>query len=376
MAAVLRTLLLAPVDVTGGIATWARALRDNAKDLDIETVDTAQRRISLGDERMLLRVAPGAGSAVRTVARVMTACLRRRPDVTYITCAPSMGLWIRDFPIILALRVLRIPVVLHLHGGSENGYFGSHGWSRAIAGLVYGQVAAMIVSTTRVERLAAERFGRDKVSLLPNMVPDLFAREPSMAPAGRAGDDERLVALHVGAQTESKGTLDVLRLAGEVRDVDYVLVGPIPPDMTSRIDALMADLQLHHHVTFRGELVGEDLVGAFRSADLFLFPSHAEGFPMVILEAMGCGLAILATDVGGVPAALGSGGELPAGVVVPAGPPVDHEQLASALRTLVSRPDLRAELGANGRVRALTSFSANTVVPQVEGILLAAAGRH
>lgn len=372
----LRTLLLAPVDVTGGIATWARALCDNAKDLDIQTVDTAQRRISLGDERKLLRVAPGAGSAIRTVARVVTACLRRRPDVTYITCAPSMGLWIRDFPIILALRTLRIPVVLHLHGGSESGYFGRQWWSRSIAGLVYRQVAAMIVSTTGVESLAAARFGREKVHLLPNMVPDLFAREPSTEPAGRARTADRLVALHVGAQTESKGTLDVLRLAGQVRDVDYVLVGPIPPDMTGRIDASMADLRLHHHVTFLGELVGEDLVEVFRSADLFVFPSHTEGFPMVILEAMGCGLAILATDVGGVPAALGAGGELPAGVVIPAGPPVDREQLVSALRTLVARPDLRAELGANGRARALTHFSANTVVPQVEGILRAAAGRH
>jgi glycosyltransferase involved in cell wall biosynthesis len=67
---------------------------------------------------------------------------------------------------------------------------------------------------------------------------------------------------------------------------------------------------------------------------------------MALLEAMANGLAVVATDMGGVPDVLTDGVD---GVVVP---PEDPDSLASAIRSLVDRPDRRTELAAAARARA------------------------
>ena len=79
--------------------------------------------------------------------------------------------------------------------------------------------------------------------------------------------------------------------------------------------------------------------------DLFLLASRSEGTPLALLEAMSCRVACIASDVGGVGAAIGS-----AGMTVQPG---DEEGFASAIRALIEEPQLRAELARKARVRVL-----------------------
>ena len=72
---------------------------------------------------------------------------------------------------------------------------------------------------------------------------------------------------------------------------------------------------------------------------------------MALLEAMACRVACIASDVGGVGAAIGD-----AGMTVRSG---DEEGFASAIRTLIDEPQLRAELGRRARVRALERYDSD-----------------
>ncbi len=104
---------------------------------------------------------------------------------------------------------------------------------------------------------------------------------------------------------------------------------------------------------------------AYRGADLLVLPSAAESFGLVALEAMACGLPVVATAVGGVPelvvgldcaegvrAATPSGAE-PTGILVP---PDDADALARAIERLRDDPALRRRLGEAGRARAWNRF--------------------
>ena len=98
-----------------------------------------------------------------------------------------------------------------------------------------------------------------------------------------------------------------------------------------------------------------------RGADVFVLPSWAESFPYVILEAMSVGLAIAATDVGGVGEAITDGHS---GLLFAAR---DAEATAAALKRLVAGERLRRELGEAARWRERNMFSKDTMVDGVIG---------
>lgn len=107
-------------------------------------------------------------------------------------------------------------------------------------------------------------------------------------------------------------------------------------------------------VTFLGRRA--DVADLYRSADLLVFPSRAEGCPNVVLEAMASGLPVVATDVAGNREAVGEDGK--AGRLVPA---EDPAALAEAVATLAASAALRREVGSAARQRALERFDIDRV---------------
>jgi glycosyltransferase involved in cell wall biosynthesis len=93
------------------------------------------------------------------------------------------------------------------------------------------------------------------------------------------------------------------------------------------------------------------------AADLYVFPSRHEGFALAPLEAMACGLPVVATDAPGILELLGDGASA-CGTVVPAG---DVAPLASALGQLIDDPVMRIELGKRARERSETEFSERAI---------------
>jgi glycosyltransferase involved in cell wall biosynthesis len=112
----------------------------------------------------------------------------------------------------------------------------------------------------------------------------------------------------------------------------------------------------------------DDIDRVLLAADVFVQPSRSEGLPLSILEAMGAGLPVVATAVGGIPEAVVAG---KTGALVPAGDPA---ALAEALRCLLERPDRGHALGCAGRTRAAEEFSIAAMVDRYQVLYAQAAG--
>jgi glycosyltransferase involved in cell wall biosynthesis len=97
----------------------------------------------------------------------------------------------------------------------------------------------------------------------------------------------------------------------------------------------------------------------FRSADIMVYPSSHEGMPMAVIEAMACGLAIVATKVGGLPDLVYPGWN---GLLVPAGEP---DQLASAVHQLVVDPQMRRSMQRGSFRLAQEKFDIEKLVLQL-----------
>lgn len=113
------------------------------------------------------------------------------------------------------------------------------------------------------------------------------------------------VLITVGALVERKGfhrVIDCLpALMARHPDLYYLIVGGAGPegDMESELRALVARLGLGERVRFLGPVPPEDLKWPLSAADVFALATRNEGWANVILEAMACGLPVVATDVGG-----------------------------------------------------------------------------
>lgn len=112
------------------------------------------------------------------------------------------------------------------------------------------------------------------------------------------------------------------------------------------------------------------MVGYLSAADVYTLPSRHEGFPVAPIEAMACGLPVVAADAPGVPDIL-EGGEEAGGLVVPRG---DESALAGALGRVLDDPAGRRELGARARLRVERCFSLTTVGEQLCAFLFPTAG--
>lgn len=127
------------------------------------------------------------------------------------------------------------------------------------------------------------------------------------------------------------------------RAVKLVLVGG-KGWHAEQVFALVEDLGLSQDVIAPGYVAGEMLPMWYNSAEIFVYPSVYEGFGMPPLEAMGCGVPVIASDTTSLPEVIGSDGLLL--------PPTDVDAWVDTLAYLLDREDVRGELAARGRRRA------------------------
>ena len=107
----------------------------------------------------------------------------------------------------------------------------------------------------------------------------------------------------------------------------------------------------------------EDIAALLAAADVFALPSHFEGLPMSVIEAMLCGLPIVATNIRGPREQVIDG---QTGFLVP---PMRIPELAAALQALATDPALRTRLGAASRARALDLYDEGRVVAHTLDLL-------
>jgi glycosyltransferase involved in cell wall biosynthesis len=115
-------------------------------------------------------------------------------------------------------------------------------------------------------------------------------------------------------------------------------------------------------VEFLGALRPEAAWSRMQSAYIFVLPTHTEGFPNVILEAMAAGKAIISTRVGAIPEMLDADENEPCGLVIT---PRDAGALAAALRDLMAAPELRETLGRRAQVKVARSYTTDVVFEQL-----------
>ena len=165
---------------------------------------------------------------------------------------------------------------------------------------------------------------------------------------------DRVLCAFVGRLTRQKNPDLLLETwaMGRWPDTHLVLVGDGP--LRNRLEARAASGSLAGHVTFVGART--DVAEYLRAADLLVLPSRAEGMSNALLEAMACGIPVVASDLPANREVVGRDGRT--GWLVAPGDPA---ALAGAIERLVKSPSLRREIGAAARVIVQNQFDIQRV---------------
>jgi glycogen synthase len=177
-------------------------------------------------------------------------------------------------------------------------------------------------------------------------------------------------ALFVGRLVESKGLHSALQamhhLINEKKyQITLSIVGVVAPpfEYYESLKSFIVEHHLEKHIEFIEPIGNEAMPDVYNEYDLLILPSHKEGFSMVILEAMACGLVVVATTVGGNAEILRDEEN---SLTFPVG---DSTALAQQIGRLIEEPDLRRRLSGNALSLIRERFTLEKMVEQRESFL-------
>jgi N-acetyl-alpha-D-glucosaminyl L-malate synthase BshA len=254
-----------------------------------------------------------------------------------------------------------LPIVTTLHG-TDITLVGLHPSFRAITrfSILRSQGLTAVSESLKEATVRDFQVPAERIDVIPNFI-DVRQwrrdREPCHRSALAPGGEK--IVMHISNFRPVKRLEDVVEVFARIsREVEARLVfvgdGPDRPRALDRAE----ELGVRHRVLFLGKHASVDELLA--CADLFLLPSATESFGLAALEAMACGVPVVASNAGGIPEVVMDG---ETGFLFPPG---DVEGMAEAGVALLSDPERWREFSQAGRRLAVERFSAASVVPMYE----------
>jgi glycosyltransferase involved in cell wall biosynthesis len=280
--------------------------------------------------------------AAKDCSRFLTAVFSYHPQVCHIGTAYGLS-FIKHSICIFIARFFGSRVLLHPHCSLSDLYVERSVWWRWYFRQVIHLTDGIIALSNEWKQVTRIVPG-SQVNLLHNAVNltpyQLIARDRFENRMFK-GD---VKILYLGYLGKAKGSFDLIEAAQRIDceriKVSIELVGD---ELSSgELDHLrqgIAKANLTQTIMLHPPVMDEEKLACFRNADIFVFPSHTEGLPMAVIEAMASGLPIVATNVGGLPDLVHDGVN---GLLVDPGQP---EQLAIALLKVIDDKESRLSMG-------------------------------
>lgn len=281
------------------------------------------------------------------IARLAWGRLQGRLAGVHVNMGERLSLF-RKAAIVVTCRALGVPVVLHLHAQMWPFYHWLPAPLRRMTRWVFSLPASVVVIGAGARRFVTQelRVPAERVEIVINGVPG--PSEPRRTP--EPGALQRV--LYVGRLSEAKGVPELLaalsRPGFDAGRLEVVLAGD--GDLAA-YRAKARTLGIDGFVRFEGWCDQAKVSRLMAASDVLVLPSHDEVLPLVILEALAHGVAVVCTPIGEIPSVLTDG--VTARFVMPG----DAAALAAALQEVLRQPQLREALGRNGRALYERQFS-------------------
>jgi glycosyltransferase involved in cell wall biosynthesis len=291
--------------------------------------------------------------ALAGFCQTIGACLLRRPAIVHAHSA-SRASFVRKSLLLLIARRAGCQTIFHLHGGGFRHYVETESgtWKRRWIRHTLEHSARVIALSDGWATFLRSFAPRARVAVLPNAVAVPKLPDPQLEQPGRI--------LFLGRLEAAKGIDELLQavalLAPRFPQLRLALGGD---GDQARVRERAAALGIGERVELLGWMGPAARDAELARAAVFCLPSHAEGLPMSMLEAMAAGRPVVVSQVGGIPETIRDNDN---GLLVP---PRDVAALAAALARVLGDAALRARLARRARATIEEQYSLDVVGEQL-----------
>lgn len=278
--------------VKGGIAAVVNGYRGSQLEKDYKIIYVE----SYKDGGKLTKLIKGICGYIH-FAKVL---LIDKPDIVHIHSSFGPSFY-RKMPFIYMATWAKKPIINHIHGADFNEFYvnASDKKKRQIK-RVYNKCSVLIALSDEWKVRLSQIVPESKITIIENYS---ILHEDSL--------EQRLkrkcsnTVLFLGGLGKRKGCYDIPEIVREVKkqipDVKFILAGSGSEADEKAIRQLVDENGVAENVVFPGWVRGDEKDRLLREADVFFLPSYNEGMPMSVLDAMGYGLPVVSTNVGGIP---------------------------------------------------------------------------
>lgn len=348
----IRVLLASPKgNVSGGIARWTEHVLRYYNTIENTSVqlsffNTARKKQA--PDGIIKRIFRALLEYPRKIWDLSMTLKKKDYDLLHFTSSASLGL-LRDIIIIFIAKKTKTKTVIHFRFGRTPEILKKNNWECVLLKYVVSNVdKAIFIDKSSYDSIYS--CGFKNVVLLPNpLSSDIFTKIKEL------GDVEReyRTVLFVGHCYVDKGVFELAEVCKLLPDVKLKFVGSVSSSIKNKLlESSSGNIKVVGEESY--DLIIEDML----KCDLFVLPSYTEGFPNVILEAMACSCAIIATNVGAIPEMLDENGVDRCGIIIP---PRNVEKLKDAIITLFENDELKQLYRNKAKQRVCNLYTMDVV---------------
>lgn len=349
----LKVCLIAPVPPPyGGISHWTKTISEyinsSRPDMELTVINTAPPNRRTDGRTLWDRIINSGSRLIKHKADLNHLMDTNRPDVIHITTSGELSV-LRDIILLKTAKSKGVPTVFHIRFGrtidiAEKNTLEWKLISKAM------QIAALVMAIDQSTYRTINNYLPTVQSVcIPNPI------DTSSLPLPNSKSSKTVI--YLGWVVHSKGIEEMLSAWEKVHETNedwqLMIVGPCKNDYLNYLKQNYCT----ESVVWEGEQEHERAMVLLNDAAIFILPSHTEGFPNSVLEAMALAKPVIATKVGAIPEMLSEG----CGILIDTG---NVEQLSDAVIELMSKPTMRDKLGNNAHEKAKRQYGVEIVFSQ------------
>ena len=299
--------------------------------------------------------------AIKGYVQFIKVLIFNKPDLVHIHSSFGPSFY-RKLPFIYLASKKKIPIINHIHGADfDEFYINASKKKKNKIKKVYNKCDKLIALSDEWKEKLSQIVDKDKIVIIENY--STLHEDALQERLNRPCNNQ---ILFLGELGKRKGCFDipsVIQLvANIIPNVKFVLCGSGTKEDETLIKKLIKEKNIENNVIFPGWVRGKDKDKILRESDVFFLPSYNEGMPMSILDAMGYGLPIVSTNVGGIPKIVKNNEN---GFLYD---PCDIKNMANGIITILNQNDKSTNFAFNSILFIKNNYSLEIHINKLENV--------